>query len=199
MSVAELERVPKPGVRMTVEEFESLGLSEDSSLFLVNEVVYDENGGNGNLTKRNRHHARIEAIVSHLLESWSRRTSFPGKVFSGEVGCVLSNDGLSVGIDVALFSNSTLGQVADESPYVTGPPIVAVEILSPSDHIESIESKIQGYLNCGVRQVWVISPGMKNIIIHTPDGEPRIYTKEAVIDGGDVLPGFSVVTSAILD
>lgn len=199
MSVAELERVPKPGARMTVEEFESLGLSEDSSLILVKDVVYDENGGNGNLTKRNRHQARIEAIVSHILESWSRKTSFPGKIFSGEVGCVLSNDGLSVGIDVALFSNSTLEQVADESPYVTGPPIVAVEILSPSDHIESIESKIQGYLNCGVRQVWVISPGMKNIIIHTPDGEPRIYTKEAVIDGGDVLPGFSVVTSAILD
>lgn len=198
MSTAELDRVPKPGARMTLEEFESLGLSEDSSLILVNEVVYDENGGNGNLTKRNRHHARIETLVSHILESWCRKTSFPGKVFSGEVGCILSNDGLSVGIDVALFSDSTLEQVADESPYVTGPPIVAVEILSPSDHIESIESKIQGYLNCGVRQVWVISPGMKNIIIHTPDGEPRIYTKEAVIDGGNVLPGFSVVTSAVL-
>ena len=104
MSVAELDRVPKPGVRMTVEEFESLGLSEDSSLILVNEIVYDENGGNHNLTKRNRHHARIEVLVSLILESWARKTSFPGKVFSGEVGCVLSNDGLSVGIDVALFS-----------------------------------------------------------------------------------------------
>lgn len=199
MSVAELDRVPKPGVRMTVEEFESLGLSEDSSLILVNEIVYDENGGNHNLTKRNRHHARIEVLVSLILESWARKTSFPGKVFSGEVGCVLSNDGLSVGIDVALFSNSTLEQVADASPYVTGPPIIAVEILSPSDNIESIETKIQGYLSCGVRQVWVISPGMKSITIHTLDGEPRIYTKESVIDGGDVLPGFSVVASALLD
>jgi|JI6StandDraft_1071083.scaffolds.fasta_scaffold55796_2 Uma2 family endonuclease len=199
MSVAELKGVPKPGTRMTVEEFESLNLSEDSSLILVNEIVYDENGGSGSLTKRNRHHARIEALVTHFLESWVRKANFSGKVFSGEVGCVLTNDGLSVGIDVALFSNLTLEQVSEESPYVTGPPIVAVEILSPSDHIESIETKIHGYLNCGVRQVWVISPGMKNVIIHTLDGEPRIYSKEAVIDGGDVLPGFSVIASAILD
>lgn len=46
MSVAELDRVPKPGVRMTVEEFESHGLSEDSSLILASEIVCDENGGN---------------------------------------------------------------------------------------------------------------------------------------------------------
>jgi Uma2 family endonuclease len=199
MSVVEIKRSPKPGDRMTVAEFESLGLPEDSSLILVNEIVYDENGGETNLTKRNRHHARIEALVSHFLESWVRQVSFPGKVFSGEVGCVLSGDGLSVGIDVALFSNSTLDQVSEDSPYVTGPPIVAVEILSPSDHIESVESKIQGYLDCGVRQVWVISPRMKNIVIHTSDGEPRIYSKEAVIDGGDILPGFSVVASTLLN
>lgn len=184
---------------MTVEEFESLGLSEDSSLMLINEIVYDECREGNNVTKRNRFHARIEVLVGHILEKWVEQSGFPGKVFSGEVGCVLSDDGLSVGIDVALFSNATLSQVAEESPYITGPPVLAVEILSPSDQIEAIEAKILAYLTLGVRQVWVISPGMKSITVHSSDQDPRIHTRQSVIDGGHVLPGFSVVTNVFFD
>ena len=55
---------------MTVEEFESLGLPEDSSLLLINEIVYDASPKRDNMTKRNRHHARIELLVGHILENW---------------------------------------------------------------------------------------------------------------------------------
>ncbi len=185
---------------MSVEEFESLGFSEDSSLVLINGIIYAESGGEEEeVTKRNRHHARIELLVGHILHAWVERTGFSGKVFSGEVGCVLSANGLSVGIDVALFDNETLSQVSENAAYLTGPPILAVEILSPSDQIQSIEAKIQGYLRAGVKQVWVISPGMQSITIHSPNRDPVIHTHHSIIDGGSVLPGFSAATKSLLD
>ncbi len=184
---------------MSVEEFETLGLSEDSDLMLVNGIVYSESGCEEDVTKRNRYHARIELLVGQILQNWVDKTRFPGKTFSGEVGCVLSQDGISVGIDVALFDDATLEQVARDSVYLTGPPLLAVEILSPSDQIESIERKIQGYLDSGVRQVWIISPGMRNVTVHSPDQDPKIYPQHSTMDGGNVLAGFSEPVSRFFE
>ena len=199
MSVATIEANPRPGTRMTVEAFESLGLSEDSTLVLIGGVVYDETGCETHMTKRNRQHARTELLLGQLLQNWVDQTKFRGKVFSGEVGCVVSEHGLSVGIDVALFENSVLEHVQDGDAYITGPPSLAAEILSPSDQVESIEAKIRAYLRAGVEQVWIISPGLQSVTVHSPNQNPRIYSRNSTIDGGSSLPGLSILVDRLFE
>jgi len=201
MSIAKVQKMPRPGTRMTVREFESFNLPEGSTLMLVKGVVYDEsNAEEGDLmTKRNRQHARIELLIGRLLENWIQQAGFPAKTFSGEVGCVLDEEGLSVGIDVAVFGQSVLQSTPSDSPYINGPPILAVEILSPSDQVDALESKINAYLESGVPLVWVISPKMKSITVYSAAAEPVICRHSAVVSGGQVLPGFSFVAESLFE
>ena len=199
MSVSEVDQRPKPGTRLTREQFHALHLPEDSSLILLNGVVYDEDGSGEEMTKRNRRHARVEVRIGRFLDEWVDRTGFPATVLSGEVGCDLAHDGTFVGIDVAVFSNQVLSQQADDNPYVSGVPLLAVEILSPSDQINVIDSKMEFYLDLGVQQVWLINPRVRTIIVHSPNGSPRLYSDDMILDGGSVLPGFSVHVKTLLD
>ena len=61
---------------------------------------------------------------------------------SGEAGFVLrQNPPSGVGIDIAYVSAEVAARQPDAA-YFDGPPVLAVEILSPSDTQESIDEKV---------------------------------------------------------
>ena len=76
-------------------------------------------------------------------------------------------------------------------------PDLAVEILSPDQHWPQFLDKIQFYLLYGVQLVWVIDPATATIAVETPGKEARVLRSGDVLDGGDVLPGFSVAVDDI--
>ena len=49
------------------------------------------------------------------------------------------------------------------------PPFICIEIMSPEDRIERMQSKIDDYLNFGVAYVWVINPRTRRAWVHTKD------------------------------
>lgn len=49
------------------------------------------------------------------------------------------------------------------------PPFLCIEILAPSDSLDSMQERIDDYLTFGVPYVWVISPKLRRGWIHTPD------------------------------
>jgi len=75
------------------------------------------------------------------------------------------------------------------------PPDLAVEVVSPNDLAYEVEEKVTEYLRVGVPIVWVVSPKTQTVRIHRPRTSPRGpvsgLTEDDVIDGEDVLPGFS--------
>ncbi len=50
------------------------------------------------------------------------------------------------------------------------PPLLCVEILSPTDRMEEIQERVDDYLAMGVPRVWVLSPRSRRGWIHGPDG-----------------------------
>jgi Uma2 family endonuclease len=46
----------------------------------------------------------------------------------------------------------------DLEPVFTKPPLVCIEILSRPDSLESMQDRIDDYLNCGVPNIWVLDP-----------------------------------------
>ena len=115
-------------------------------------------------------HSEVEANVAYLLKTWDGAQPEPrGKVHSGEAGFRLRRDpdtarrhrrGLCLG--------RTGGQDATESQlFYDGPPVLAVEILSPSDKHEDIVEKIRLYLEAGV-VVWVVDPDFRTVSVHRP-------------------------------
>jgi hypothetical protein len=73
---------------MSFAAFKALNLPEDSSLSLLNGIVFDESDSDRDeaMTKRNRLHAKVESRLSFLLHTWRDRVGSAFGIFSGEVG-----------------------------------------------------------------------------------------------------------------
>ena len=71
-------------------------------------------------------------------------------------------------------------------------PDLAVEVVSPTDDWEDVIEKAYEYLRGGVRLVWVITPKHKQVYVYKSHDDVKILNATNELDGGDVLPGFSV-------
>jgi Uma2 family endonuclease len=90
------------------------------------------------MTIRNRFHSRIMVRSAKFLDNWADGQPEPrGKVLCGEVGCRLRrNPDTTYGIDVVYVAANLVQQESDDTTLIDGVPILAVEILSPSDTVD---------------------------------------------------------------
>jgi len=114
-----------------------------------------------------------------------------GVVFGADTGFTLARDPDTVRApDVAFVSRARIPVAGIPTGYWSGPPDLAVEVLSPTDVRSEIADKIDEYLQSGVRQVWFVDPAARQVTIHRPNAAPETFGEGETIDGGDVLPGF---------
>lgn len=122
-----------------------------------------------------------------------------GYVTAAETGFILhrSADGKDVvrAPDAAFIAKERLPDGLPEG-FVPLAPDLAVEVVPPTDTAEDIQAKIADYLKYGVRLIWFGYPRSKTVIVQTAAGA-IIKRIGDVLDGGDVLPGFSLPVSAI--
>ncbi len=75
-------------------------------------------------------------------------------------------------------------------------PDLAVEIKSPDDSLKALREKANYYLLNGTRMVWIVDPVKRLVIVLTADDED-IKLEHEILDGGDVLPGFTLAVKDI--
>jgi Uma2 family endonuclease len=204
MSTAiEQARTSWHGVKMSVEQF--LALPDDGiHRELIKGTVREDRDGmpaderGGAMTVRNRFHSRIEAKVSYLLVDWLEKQPGPrGEVVCGEAGFRLSGtDDSLVGIDVAVVSAELVAATGPKERLYHGPPVLAVEILSPSDTHEDTVEMVTSYLEAGT-VVWVIDPDFETVSVHRPGHEPVTFHRQQELSGEPYLPGFRVSVDAL--
>ncbi len=171
---------------MSAEEF--LALPEDGThRELIRGRLIEEP-----MTYRNRWHAGTEANVAYLLKDWLRNRPEPrGKIVSGEVGFRLPRDPTTiVGIDVAYVSAEVVAATPESSALFEGAPVLAVEIMSPSDKNEKVAAKVREYLAAGTPVVWVVDPEFQLVVVHRADARPVGLNVTHEIDAEPHLPGF---------
>jgi Uma2 family endonuclease len=145
------------------------------------------------MTRGNRWQSTIQSQVCILLGQWLSTQPRPrGRIASGEAGFQLTRDpDSSVGIDLAYVSPEVAAK-APEAVYFEGPPVLAVEILSPSDRQEDIDEKIQLYLETGVLIVWIINPRFRTVAVYRPDAEPTMVSGRQELTAEPHLPGLRI-------
>jgi Uma2 family endonuclease len=74
--------------------------------------------------------------------------------------------------------------------FVTIPPDLVVEVLSPNDLAYEVDEKVNEYLDADVRLVWVINPKLRTVRIHRLDGTVAVLSEADELSGEDVVPGF---------
>lgn len=70
--------------------------------------------------------------------------------------------------DISLYTRQPINFRRDETRR-TDPPLLAVEILSPSQGLQEIVDKAEVYFRNGVKSCWIVSPPLRSITILAPD------------------------------
>jgi Uma2 family endonuclease len=65
--------------------------------------------------------------------------------------------------------------------YVTRPPLIAIEILSPEDRLTAMEGKAAEYRRFGVENIWVIDPEARVAYRYTGAGLEKVHTGELAV------------------
>jgi len=111
-----------------------------------------------------------------------------------EAGYVLCSDPLTVRQpDLSVLSKKRFDTT--KRGYCTGAPELAIEVISPSDDEDEIKLKIAQYLQYGTIEVWVLYPTTRQVQVFRADGGSTVLNASDTLDGGPVLPGFSIAVS----
>jgi len=153
------------------------------------------------VTKRNPSHSGTVVNAAYLLKAWLRALgSNRGRVYAGECYFRIRRDpDTNVGIDVALASAKQVAATDKKASFIDGPPILAVEVLSPYDKAKDVAEAIGEYLACGVKVVWIIDPYYETVTVYRPNAEPVMYTRSQELLGGKELPGFRCQVSEFFE
>lgn len=113
-------------------------------------------------------------------------------VVSGEGGMVQLFPGLIRIPDVAFASWKELPEDIAEEAAPNIVPDLAVEVLSTGNTKQEMDRKLDDYFGAGVRLVWFIEPRKKSARVFTAKDASTLIDENGALNGGDVLPGFSL-------
>jgi Uma2 family endonuclease len=71
-------------------------------------------------------------------------------------------------------------------------PDLVVEVLSKDNTRKEMARKLREYFKAGVRLVWYVDPSKRTVRVYTAVNRSTLLDESQHLDGGDVLPGFSL-------
>jgi Uma2 family endonuclease len=140
-------------------------------------------------------HGFLESRIDRALGDYVIAHAL-GRVYVGDTGFDLTLPGETkptvLGADVAFLRAERVPPDDRDDEYITGPPDLAVEIASPSQHRPDMGAKAWRWLQRGTRLVWVVWPKRREVDVWTPGAEiPETLGSGDTLVGADILPGFT--------
>lgn len=78
------------------------------------------------------------------------------------------------------------------------PPLWAVEVISPTDKPRDIADKRKIYIAAGIL-LWELYEQSESVHVHEPGKPMKLFGINDVLDGGNVLPGFTLAVKVLFD
>lgn len=141
-------------------------------------------------------HGRVAADLGFLLQQHVKVNDL-GVVYAAETGFILARDPDTVrAADVAFVGRARVPE-PEPTGYAELAPDLVVEVLSPDDRPGEVLAKVGDWLKAGVRLVWVVDPGRREVRTYRPDGSESRLREDDSLEGEDVLSGFSCRVKSI--
>ncbi len=93
----------------------------------------------------------------------------------------LELDGKPFVPDISIYRRLQVDPLRDEVKR-TEPPLLAVEILSPTQPLDDLVQKANAYLEAEVSSCWLVQPSLQTITVFLPGQKPRTHTEGEVSD-----------------
>ena len=171
---------------MTADEFLEMERIPGKRYELIRGVLTEKEVGTG------EPHAITVSETHGRLYLYTVNTDY-GETRVGEPGYRLESNPDTVRCpDVAWFAPGRILPGTVGFPDLT--PDLCVEVASPSNSRSDrrLSDKAQMWLNFGAREVWVPNPATVTVTQYFPGAPPVVLGEDDILDGGDLLPGFSV-------
>jgi Uma2 family endonuclease len=136
--------------------------------------------------------------LSARLEMWNEQSE-TGVAFDSSTGFRLPNGAIrspdAAWIRLERWQALTVEQRRKLVPLC---PDFVVELCSPSDDIEDIQTKMREYLDNGLRLGWLLDPETKRVEVYRGDRTVEILENPNQLSGKDVLSDFILNLTGIL-
>jgi Uma2 family endonuclease len=133
----------------------------------------------------------LAGLLIHCL--WNYLNSHDLGIVLGPDGAVRLRAGLVRIPDVSFVSWDRLpGKEIPDAPFPDLAPELAIEVLSNGNTPKEMKRKVSEYFGAGVRLVWLVDPKQQIVDIYTARDQIRRLAARQTLDGGEVLPGFTL-------
>lgn len=151
------------------------------------------------MTTRGPRHNRAISRLCFLLWQWlGEHPTLVGGVDASETRCRLSRDPERiVGVDVGVWLGEEFVEPPNTPPLYDAPPVLAIEVLSPSDRHEELIEKLELYLTAGVLVVWYVDPDLQTVTVHRLGQPPVMFNSLQSIAQDPALPGLTLNVAEI--
>lgn len=163
-----------------------------------------------------KRHELVEGELREMAPAWARhgdaaaaltillgqhvRAQRLGRVLAAETGFRISRNPDTVRApDVSFVAQERVPPDGPPQGYWELAPDLAVEVVSPNDAAAEIQSKVQMWLESGVRLVWVVYPDTRSVVAYKSLKEISTFTAGDALSGGDVVTGFESPVAEIFE
>jgi Uma2 family endonuclease len=174
---------------------QSLGLTDDQFLQLCsdNGELRIEMSAQGELIIMPPPGAKTgmrNSKINQRLANWAELDG-TGICFGTDTGFTLPNTAKR-GPDAAWVRRERWNRIQDDQqeklPHFS--PDFVIELRSPSDHIRTVQAKMEEYVANGVRLGWLLDPFENRAYIYQPHRMTEVVDNPTILYGDPVLPGF---------
>ena len=169
------------GTRMTADEF--LAMDESDGYELVHGRPEEIPVGALSAWVAGRLFGRLDRFLEDQPFGFALPQETPVKAWPAEPDHFRKPDGMYI-------SKERLASVPVGTLAIA--PDIAIEVVSPNDQAEALDTKLSEYFKAGVRLVWVVYPQTKSVYVYRPGELAARIGPDGTLSGEDVLPGFSV-------
>ncbi len=136
-------------------------------------------------------HGRIALRIGWRLAQFVEKNKL-GETYAAETGFMIDTAPDTVRAPDASFVSRARAEATDGEGFFPGAPDLAVEVISPHDRQTEVEEKALDWLRAGTRMVIVVDPSQRIAIIYRGLDDVQVLAEGDSIDGGDVVPGWTL-------
>jgi Uma2 family endonuclease len=173
---------------LTLEQFLELPEEEPALEYYAGEVVQK--------MSPETDHSMVQSCFSGLLNDHAK----PRGLGIATTENRLTSDAYSLVPDISFFSRPRVRRTRD-GLYVniSGPPDIAIEILSPGQRVNALIAKCYRLLELGSRIVLLVESFDRTVMEFRRGATPILRQGDDRIDLDEVLPGLDLTVSALFD
>jgi Uma2 family endonuclease len=135
--------------------------------------------------------SRIAVLLGRYLDEHLEQNDLG--IVTGADGPLMVEEGQLRYPDLAFFAwDKFPNRVLPRDPILDHVPDLAIEVLSKSNTPREMRRKRREYFDAGARLVWEVNPVKRTVRVYTAFNQSTTLREGDMLDGGDVLPGFTL-------